>query len=102
LFRHGLNGWRRAVTIKDCHDRINFNGVAFLEANFRQRSGGGRRDLSVNLVRRDLKQRFVAFDSLADFLQPLCYRPLRDGLTHLRHHHFSAHNLCSSVQSVAQ
>jgi hypothetical protein len=35
--------------------------------------------------------------SLANLLQPLRNRPLRNGLAHLRHHYFSAHNLCSSV-----
>ena len=45
----------------------------------------GRRHLGVDLVGRDLEQRLVGLDLLADLLQPLRDRPLGDGDAHLRH-----------------
>ena len=33
----------------------------------------------------------ITLNMLADFLHPPCNRALRDGFTHLRHYHFSAH-----------
>ena len=46
----------------------------------------GRRDLGVDLVGRDLEQRLVAVDRVADLLEPPDDGPFGDRLAHLRHH----------------
>jgi hypothetical protein len=47
--------------------------------------GIGGRNLGVHLVGRDLEDRLVPLDGVADLLEPPGHRPLGDGLAHLRH-----------------
>ena len=55
------------------------------DADLLEDARGRRRDLGVHLVGRDLEQRLVALDAVADVLQPLRDRALGDRLAHLRH-----------------
>ena len=58
---------------------------------FDERAGDRRRDLGVDLVRRDLDERLVDLDGVALFLEPGEDRPLDDGLPHLRHLDLGGH-----------
>ncbi len=89
--------WLSAVAIKHSHDGVHFNGFTLLEFDFSERARGGRRNLSVNFVGRDLEQRLVAVDVIADVLQPFRYCSFRNGLAHLRHYHFSSHDRSNSI-----
>jgi hypothetical protein len=64
----------------------DLDGRALLREDLAQHAGSGCRDLGVDLVGRDLEQRLVAVDLVADLLEPLRNRSLGDGLAHLRHH----------------
>src|SRR5581483_2410879 len=68
-----------------CKHGADRDGLAFLHEDLRDDSGCGRRHLRVDLVGRDLEQRLVGFDLIADLLQPPRDRPLGDAHAHLRH-----------------
>ena len=55
-----------------------------------EHAGDGRGNLGVDLVGRDLEDRLVALNGVADLLQPLGDGALGDGLAHLRHQDFGA------------
>ena len=46
----------------DRHDGVDRDGLPFLDPDFGQDAGAGRRDFRVDLVGRDLEQRLVAVD----------------------------------------
>ena len=73
------------------HDAVDRHGLAFLDANLREHAGGGRRNLRVHLVGRDLEQRLVASDLVAELLDPANDRSLGDRFAHLRHHDIRRH-----------
>jgi predicted TPR repeat methyltransferase len=56
-----------------------------LDEDLAQRSGCGCGNLRVDLVGRDLEQRLVGVDVVADALEPARDRALGDGLAELRH-----------------
>ena len=60
-------------------------------------AGRRRRDLGVDLVGRDLEQRLVALDRVADLLDPADDRAFGDRLAHLRHHDIGRHKSSQSV-----
>ena len=53
---------------------------------------GGARHLGIDLVRRDLEQRLVPLDRLADLAEPLRDRSLGHGDAHLGHHDLGLHS----------
>ena len=68
-----------------CHDGVDGYRFALGDTDLGHHSGGGGRNLGVNLVRRDLEERLVAVDSLTDLLVPTNNRALGDGFAKLRH-----------------
>ena len=65
--------------------RPDLDGLAFLDEDLAEDAARVRGDLGVDLVGRDLEQRLVGLDRVADVLQPLRHRSLRDGDAHLGH-----------------
>src|SRR6267143_163880 len=59
-------------------DRLHGYGLPLLHFDLRQDAGGRRRDFGVDLVGRDLEQRLVPLDGIADLLEPFAERPLRN------------------------
>ena len=72
-------------------DAVDRNRLAFLRANLGEHAGGRRRNLGVHLVGRDLEERLVALDRVADLLDPADDRAFGDRLAHLRHHDVGCH-----------
>ena len=90
-FRRGRCGRGGAGGADDGHHAVDRHGLAFLDADLRDHAGGRRRNLGVDLVGRNLEQRLVAIDRVADFLDPADDRALGNRLAHLRHHDISGH-----------
>src|SRR6266849_5147918 len=61
-----------------------FGGSSFAGA------GGRCRDFGIDLVGRDLEQRLVPLDGVADLLEPFAQRAFGDGLAHLGHEYVYA------------
>jgi hypothetical protein len=66
-----------------------------------QGAGGGAGDFGVYLVGRDLEQGFVAFDRVADLLDPAHHGAFRDGLAHLGHDDVDRHIGILSIRPTA-
>ena len=60
--------------------------LPFLDLDLGEHAGDRRRDLRVDLVGRNLEQRLVAVDRVADLLDPADDRAFGDRLAHLGHH----------------
>ncbi len=90
-FRGSRSGGRLASSAADHrNDGVDADGRAFRNLDLGEDAGDWRRNLRVDLVGGDLKERLVALDRVADLLQPLGDRALGDGLAHLRHQNFGA------------
>ena len=63
----------------------DLDGGARLDEQLGHRAARGRGDLGVDLVGRDLDDRLVGLDRVADRLGPLEHGPLGDRLAHRRH-----------------
>ena len=86
--------WRRdrSPGLADHRDhRVDFDGSAFGKADLSQHAGNRRGNLRVHLVGRDLKERLVNCDGVADLLEPFGDRALEDRLAHLGHDDFRWH-----------
>ena len=68
-------------------DVVDLYGIAFLGGDFGEDPRSGRGNLGVDLVGRDLEQRLVALDLVADLLHPADDRAFGDRLPHLGHDH---------------
>jgi hypothetical protein len=68
-------------------DRADGDGVALGGVDLRHGAGGGRLDLGVDLVGRDLDQDVVLGDLIALLFMPLQDGAFGDRVTHLRHGH---------------
>ncbi len=79
--------------VDSSHDGADRHRLAFFHQNFLQDSGGGRWNLGVHFVGRDLEQRLVALHVLARLLQPLGQGAFHDTLAHLGHHYVSHENV---------
>ncbi len=85
LRRSGRSGSAAAAGV-DLGDRLaDGHGVARLREDAGQDALGRARDLDVDLVGRDVADRLVGLDRIADGLPPLEDRPLGDGDAHLGH-----------------
>ncbi len=76
----------RAVT-DDREVGADRHRVVLLDEDLLQRAGHRRGDLGVDLVGRDLEQRLVDLDGVADPLEPARHGPFGDGLAERRHLH---------------
>ena len=65
--------------------------LAFLRQNLHDDAGRRRGNLGVHLVGRDLQQRLVAVDLVADLLHPADDGALGDRFAHLGHHDIGGH-----------
>ena len=83
----------RAAGADHRDDAVDRNRLAFLDADLGDDAGGGRRNFGIHLVGRDLEQRLVAIDRVADLLDPADDRAFGDRLAHLRHHDVGWHML---------
>ena len=72
-------------------DRIHLDRSAFGKADLSQHAGNRRGNLGVHLVGRDLKERLVDCDGVADLLEPFGDRALEDRFAHLGHDDFRWH-----------
>ena len=94
LGRSGL--CRRACSADYGHHAVHLNRGAFFHFDFAQHTSGRRGDFGVNFVSGDFKQRLVALDLVANFLQPLGNSALKNRFAHLRHHHI---HTCAAIGS---
>ena len=66
-------------------DAVDRNRLALGDRDLGEHAGRRRRNLRIDLVGRDLEQRLVAIDRLADLLHPADDRAFGDRLAHLGH-----------------
>ena len=90
-------GRRGALAADAGEHRADVDRLALLDEDLADDAGRGRRHLGVDLVGRDLEQRLVGLDRVADLLGPLRDRALRDGDAHLRHDDVD----CGSVLAIS-
>src|SRR5262249_25572568 len=72
-------------------DGVHGNCLAFLDLDFGEHSRCRGRYLGIHFIGGDFKQRLIAFDCVADLLEPSNDGSLSDRLSHLRHLYFFAH-----------
>src|SRR2546425_8179499 len=73
------------TTLFRSHHAVDGNRLACVHTNLCEDAGNRRRNLCVDLVRRDFEERFIAIDLVADLLDPANNSALGDRLAHLRH-----------------
>ena len=97
LLRRFCLGWRsrssraRSVRVNQRDDGLNRHGLAFIDLDFFQYAGGGRRNLGVHLVGGNLEERLVALDFIARLLQPLRDGAFENAFAHLGHDDVNSH-----------
>ena len=82
--------------------RLHRHGLSFLHLDLGQDARGRRRNLGVDLVRRDLEQRLVALHGIAHLLEPFAQGAFGDRFAHLRHQHVYACHVFSKAVSGAR
>ena len=85
--RRFTGGSRGSLSSNHCKDSANLNGLIFRYANFCEEAGSGSGNFGVHLVGRNLNQRFIGFNGVANRLQPggdgaFCYRLTQSGHDH--------------------
>jgi hypothetical protein len=88
--RRRRGGLVRGATVRDlsadpAEQRPDLDGLALLDEDLGEDARARARHLGIDLVGRDLEQRLVGLDVVADRLEPLRHRPFGDGDSHLRH-----------------
>ena len=73
------------VRLEPRDHRLHRHRLALRDENLGEHAARRRRNLGVDLVRRDLEHRLVALHLVADLLQPLRQRAFGDRLAHLGH-----------------
>ena len=74
------------VRLEARDDRLHRHRLPFGHEDLGEHAARRRRNLGVDLVRRDLEDRLVALHLVADLLQPLRQRAFGDRFAHLGHH----------------
>ena len=93
-------GQRSAAGGVDARDHgRDRDGLALLHEDLDDRAGGRGRHLGVDLVGRDLDDRLVGLDPVADLLRPAADRAFRDADAHLGHDHVYEASDCHSARS---
>ncbi len=87
LLATGVATGRGRAVADDREVGADRNRVVLLDEDLLQRAGHRRGDLGVDLVGRDLEQRLVDLDAVADTLEPARHGPFGDGLAERRHLH---------------
>ena len=85
------DGWHLGRVADRRDDAVHRHGFAFVHLDLGQHARGRRRDLGVHLVGRDLEERLVAIDRVADLLDPADDRAFRNRFAHLGHHDGCGH-----------
>src|SRR5207249_3169565 len=76
-------GRRFGSSIADDRDNgVDLDGLSFLDQNVLKNAGGRRGNLGIYFVGGNLKERLVALDFVALFLEPLRDRTLKNALPH--------------------
>src|SRR6185437_4844219 len=88
-----------AFGFNHAHYGIYLDRCAFLDFDLFQHAGGRRWNLGVHFVSGDFKQRLIALDFVARFLQPLGDRAFKDRFAHLGHYNISCHEFLPQVCS---
>ncbi|ERN45266.1 ABC transporter ATPase [Prescottella equi NBRC 101255 = C 7] len=83
--RSGRGSGRRSSGADDGELAAHVDDVVLLRADLEQHTGDGRRDLGVDLVRRDLEEGLVDGNLVTDGLEPAGDGALGDRLAQLRH-----------------
>ena len=83
----------RHTLLDDRDRRTGRHRIARLDDDLRNHAAHGRRHLGVHLIRRDLDERFILLDGVADFFEPLRDRSLGNRFTELRHRNRGRHRL---------
>jgi hypothetical protein len=92
--------------IDDRNRRAGRNGLAFLDDQLANHARNRRRHFGVDLVGRNLDERFVLLNRIADLLEPLRDSPFSDRLAQLRHRNrrghqnFAMSRIASTICSV--
>ena len=84
-----------AVFVDGADDGVDADGRAFLDFDFAEGAGDGRRDFGVDLVGGDFEERFVTRDGVAGLLEPLGEGAFGDGFAHLGHDYVGRHRSAS-------
>src|SRR5206468_3274750 len=105
-----LRGCRTGLSFQHRDERLHRNGLPFLNLDLRQGAGRGRGDLGIDLVGRDLEQRLITFDDVADLLEPLAQGAFGNRFAHLGHQdinachdspqYFASHRAAFTISSV--
>src|SRR5690606_27786594 len=101
----GLGGRRRGAATPGAvadHGEVgaDLHGLVLLDEDLLEHARDGRRDLGVDLVGRDLEQRLVDGDGVADRLEPTGDGAFGDGLAEGRHLHVLRHDLPGLLRSL--
>ena len=91
--RRGRGSTDRGIGFDPRHHGLDGDGLPFLDQDLGEHTSVRRGNFGVDLVGRDLEDRLVALDGVADLLEPLRQRALGDGFTHLGHYYI---DLCHS------
>ncbi len=86
LRRRRLRDRRSAPDLR--HYSVHLHRLALDGQDRREHAADRCRNLRVDFVGRDFKQRLIRLNRVADLLEPLRNRALKDRLAKLRHHHF--------------
>src|SRR5437762_11831160 len=76
---------RALVGLQDRDERLHGDGLPLLDLDLNELPRGGRRNLGVHLVGRDLEEPLVALYFVAELLEPLAERALVGAFAHLGH-----------------
>ena len=99
------SGSRRTCSINHANDGLDRHGLAFSDLDFLQHACRRRRNFRIHFVSRNFKQRLIALDLVAGFLEPLSNRSLENAFAHLGHHDVNGHGLllwcCSKPKIIA-
>jgi hypothetical protein len=74
-------GRRAFAFVEHAEQRVDLDGVAFLDQDLAQRAGGRRRHFQRHLVGFQFHQRLAVVHGIAGFLEPLSDRGFGDGFT---------------------
>ena len=73
------------------HHAVHRDRLALLGPNLGHDAGDRRRNLGVHFIGRDLEERLVPLDGVANLLDPADDRAFGDRLAHLGHHDIGRH-----------
>src|SRR5581483_11442168 len=91
--RPGRGGSAFTIGSNACDNRVYLDSIALSNLDFLKNARGGRGDLGVNFVGRDLEKRFVALNLVTGLFQLLGNGSFEDRFAHLGHDYVSWHGV---------